>query len=57
MKKEKRFSAFQIVSVILIIILVVAIIIQIGIIINYKHTIDNLKDKNEEISQSIIIED
>lgn len=54
-KEKKKFSAFQIVSIILIAILIIAIIVQIGIMINLKHKINNTKEKNDEISQSIIL--
>lgn len=49
-KLWKRYSIFQIVSVILIAILFVAIIVQVGIMIGLKNKIDDTKDKNDEIT-------
>lgn len=46
----KKYSIFQIVSVILIAILFVAIIVQVGIMIGLKNKIDDTKDKNDEIT-------
>ena len=45
----KNYSAFQIVSVILIAVLVVAIIVELGVIISLKQKIDDAKRKNEEL--------
>lgn len=49
-KLWKKYSIFQIVSVILIAILFVAIIVQVGIMIGLKNKIDDTKDKNDEIT-------
>jgi len=45
----KNYSAFQIVSVILIAVLVVAIIVELGVIISLKQKIDDANRKNEEL--------
>lgn len=45
----KNYSAFQIVSVILIAVLVVAIIVELGVIFSLKQKIDDANRKNEEL--------
>lgn len=45
----KNYSAFQIVSVILIAVLVIAIIVELGVIISLKQKIDDVNRKNEEL--------
>jgi len=47
--EEKKFSIFQVVSIVLVIILSIAVVIQIGFIIHFKNKIENLKDKNEQL--------
>lgn len=53
MEKEKKWwknlNIFQITCIVLVAILITAIIVQIGIIINLKHKIDDTNDKNDEI--------
>ena len=53
MKLEiRKFSIFQIVSIILIAVLVIAIIVQIGIIIHLKLKTKDLEDKNDKLTTS-----
>lgn len=49
----KNYSAFQIVSVILIAVLVVAIIVELGVIISLKQKIDDVNRKNEELEEML----
>ncbi len=49
----KNYSAFQIVSVILIAVLVIAIIVELGVIISLKQKIDDVNRKNEELEEML----
>lgn len=49
--KNKKYSAFQIASFVLIAIFVVAIIVQIPIMVHLKRKTDDTKKKNDEITR------
>lgn len=49
--RNKKYSAFQIASFVLIAIFVVAIIVQIPIMVHLKRKTDGTKKKNDEITQ------
>ncbi len=52
-KLLEKYSAFQIVAVILIVLLFIAIIVEVGIIINLKTKTDDKKRDNDEITTQI----
>lgn len=47
--KLKKYSIFQITSMVLLVILIIAIIVELAIIISLKSKIDDLDDKNSKL--------
>lgn len=52
--KRKKLSIFQTTSIVLIGLMIAFIIISVGIIIDLKNKIDDTKEKNDAITNSII---
>lgn len=51
--KKRRLSIFQSTAIILTVLLFVFIIVSIGIIIDLRNKTNQLKEKNDEITQSV----
>ena len=58
-EKLKKYSIFQITSVVLLAILIIAIVVELIVIINLKIKINELNDKNSQIpaTESVLIEE